>query len=307
MSVTYMDVDQAILLLLEHKKPLTLANLRVELGNRGSMSTLTKYLQQWKAQRYIDSSKIATPIVPPAPDAIFSAVQTVWQQMQGLGDQKFSEKEKIFEEDRLAWSEDRAALEQDLLQKTQECDACSQALLETRYERDSWIAKYDELSEQQVLLQQRFDDRVQFQIDHNALYEKSTVILKAQYEALVILHQSVTEKHLNDLAAQKESFEHTQVQSRSQHQMEYESLMKLYQEEQTQGALTLQNLQQQKSFEQSLKQCTDLITKHSSHIAQTLSKMTEELDTLKIQGERSKHNPIGYASFTLTLSSDPSQ
>ncbi|MBM4222830.1 MAG: hypothetical protein FJ161_03425, partial [Gammaproteobacteria bacterium] len=91
--VSYDDVCQAIEALLSENQSLTLANLREALGHRGSMSTLSKHLQTWKQQKFL-SDKTVTVTAPPAPDSIFSAVQTVWQQMQGLGLQQVQEKEQ---------------------------------------------------------------------------------------------------------------------------------------------------------------------------------------------------------------------
>jgi regulator of replication initiation timing len=96
-AVSYQDVELAIQSLLKEKKAVTLANLRYQLGNRGSMTTLSKYLQQWKSSKYLDDIN-PSDVHEPAPDTIFTAVQSVWQQMIGHGEQQIVKAQQEFEE-----------------------------------------------------------------------------------------------------------------------------------------------------------------------------------------------------------------
>jgi len=301
MSVTYLDVEQAIASLLEHKKSLTLANLRQALGDRGSMSTLTKYLQQWKTQRYIDPAKISTPIVPPAPDSIFSAVQTVWQQMQGIGDRQLAEKEMTFELQRQAWQEEKEALSRELAENKQALQSYTQDLLKTREERESFIMKLANLTEQHHLLQQRFEDGLQSQVVQKAIYEQMLDKLSTQNHSLTVLHQKSVEDHSIALAAQKGVFEQTIAQAQKQADLQYQTLLQSYQQEQIKLALAAQRLQDSVSLSEHFQTFSAMTVQREEEVTSSFVLVKEELKALAAQYERLKGLEPGYPFCNLNL------
>lgn len=108
MAVSFLDVQLAIEQLIEQKKPLTLINLRSALGERGSMTTLSKYLQKWKTEKHIDASiHSVSSLVQPAPDQIFSAVQNVWQEMVSLKDKELNDYQLFHEAENQKWLEEK--------------------------------------------------------------------------------------------------------------------------------------------------------------------------------------------------------
>jgi hypothetical protein len=118
-SITYVEVEQAIEALLKQKRSLTLAHLRHQLGDRGSMTTLSKYFQQWKSSRFLEGMPSQT-IVEPAPDSILSAVQTVWHQMIDHGQEQLSQQQILFEDKEKLFNETIVTLEEKITLLTQE-------------------------------------------------------------------------------------------------------------------------------------------------------------------------------------------
>ncbi len=238
MSVTYSDVEQAIAELLEDKKSLTLANLRQALGDRGSMSTLSKYLQQWKGHRYLDSSKNAPPpAAPPAPDTIFSAVQSVWQQMQGIGQQQLAEKEADFIAQQNHWIEKEAILKS-IVEKQ------DQSYQDLSAQKDSLALHYQQESQSLTALQgehqlalQQIQDLQQEQKKSQNLFESTLQDLIAQNLQVSQNYQSTLKSHLADLDMQKKRFDTAMLQSRLQFEEKYQALEDLYQKNQMALAL----------------------------------------------------------------------
>lgn len=113
MSITYEQVQHAIELLLESQEKFTLQDVRATLGDRGSMSTISKYVQKWKNQHYI-SQKPLEKSMKPAPEMLMESVSSLWQNMSDASNQKLYEKEKEIAEIKSQSEEHIASLSEHL-------------------------------------------------------------------------------------------------------------------------------------------------------------------------------------------------
>lgn len=170
-AVSYADVESALAQLVARKEPITLSNLRVALGNRGSMSTLSKHLQRWKKEQALDV--LPPGPVNPAPEPIMAAVQGVWQQLFDKGQQELLEQQQVFEEQRQEF-EAALALAQSQAHNTLAESAELRQKLQATEQQCALLQEQARHSEQQcALAQQQASDAQQAQEQLQQQWEKS--------------------------------------------------------------------------------------------------------------------------------------
>ena len=97
MAISFEEVCQAIDSILDKQDKFTLQEVRQELGSRGSMSTISKFVQKWRSEHYM-SHRPQSSHMQPAPDSIMEAVTSVWQNMSHQNSALVQEKEQLLKQ-----------------------------------------------------------------------------------------------------------------------------------------------------------------------------------------------------------------
>jgi DNA repair exonuclease SbcCD ATPase subunit len=259
--VTYAEVEEALNELVKVKKSLTLSNLRQQLGDRGSMTTLTKYLNQWKSLKFIDNIPSQS-IVEPAPDHIMTAVQTVWHQMVGHGQEQLAQYQLEFQQKELEWE---AKLQELRLNFDQVKKAYSVKEDEYRDLQQKYTQLFDsenKLKQQCMQLTESLHQEKEFsqQLAQNYQQEKS-FLEKNYFDRLKELKESYdlgrkqSEREIDNLKTLMEQQRHEHLLAFDQLTFEHKELLLAYQQQKTQ---------------ESLKQESDLLSKKLIHDVQEL-------------------------------------
>ena len=127
MAITFEQVCGAIEEILETQEKFTLQDVRAHLGNKGSMSTISKYAQQWRSNKFIVTKKDSQNHQP-APDSIMEAVTSVWQNMSHQSTQQLKEKQEELEKCCAQFEQNIMELNNQIQQEQQEKKELQQEL-----------------------------------------------------------------------------------------------------------------------------------------------------------------------------------
>lgn len=185
MAINYEQVSQAIEGILETQGKYTLQDIREKLGHRGSMSTISKYAQQWREQHFISSSSNSqTGHKHPAPESIMEAVTSVWQNMSDQSREEVQEKERQIEKITSALEDEIRTLQQDSEQV--------RAILAQKEQKNLSL-----------------EDSLNSSLEKNQSYEKNEAILLQKISSLQSQHREQGKILDKSLASLEESFKAT--------------------------------------------------------------------------------------------------
>lgn len=139
MAVSFEEVAHAIELLLTKQEKFTLLEVRATLGDKGSMSTISKHVQKWRSEKFV-SNKAPLDNMQPAPDSIMEAVTSVWQNMSHQSTQKLEEKEQEIDDISKKYSEELNSMKESLEQSQRQVNAL-------QLEKNSHISKISTLEQ----------------------------------------------------------------------------------------------------------------------------------------------------------------
>jgi hypothetical protein len=233
---------------------------------------LTKYLQQWKNQRYIDTNKGASSIVEPAPDTIFSAVQTVWQQMQGLGEQQLVKREQEFQEEKDLWERTHEALKAQLAHKDSVIDRLSEDYASTKAQLESLLMEHHHLQADHRLQGVRLEEIVAAADARYRGYEQTISEFFLQITALSDANARLQSEHNTTLLQQRSSFEDTLSQAQVHHQQQYQELLMLSHKDQ----LELASLRAQLHQAADLKEISVQVMNQNMHLENQMTKLSQQ-------------------------------
>lgn len=245
-SITYAEVELAINELLRVKKSITLANLRQQLGDRGSMTTLTKYLQQWKSSKFLEGVPVQT-LSEPAPDHIMSAVQTVWHQMIDHGQEQLQQQKQDFEQKQALWQIEQATLEQKITalleeakQKKDECTALYHQYQSLHDAHDQLQKKNIQL-EESLKKEQEFVQKSQLEAQELKSFLEKTFTLRLEEIAKSYQNaQANSAREVDNLKVLLEQQRHEHLVAFDRLTVEHRQLTILHQQQKTQQELTQQ-------------------------------------------------------------------
>lgn len=245
-AVSYQDVELAIQSLLKEKKAVTLANLRFQLGNRGSMTTLSKYLQQWKSSKYLDDVPTVD-VHEPAPDPIFTAVQSVWQQMVGHGEQQIVKVQEEFEVKETEYLDKIKKLEAESVLAKENLELLEQNLKELKKQLSESLHRNEKLVFDNHGLNQNLKNYADFSLMIQQNLQDVRKMLSTRYEEELILlkqsHEEIIERFKTENSNLKELLEqqrHEHLLVQDKLKVEHQQLFEKYQRNITQ--IELQNI-----------------------------------------------------------------
>jgi hypothetical protein len=245
-SITYAEVELAINELLRVKKSITLANLRQQLGDRGSMTTLTKYLQQWKSSKFLEGVPVQT-LTEPAPDHIMSAVQTVWHQMIDHGQEQLQQQKQDFEQKQALWQIEQATLEQKITALLEEAKQKKDECAALHHQYQSLHDAHDQLQKKNIQLEeslkkeQEFVQKSQLEAQELKSFLEKTFTLRLEEIAKSYQNaQANSAREVDNLKVLLEQQRHEHLVAFDRLTVEHRQLTILHQQQKTQQELTQQ-------------------------------------------------------------------
>ncbi len=165
LGISYTEVAAAADELIQAGLQPTIERIRDQLGKRGSFSTISKYLKDWREGRPVTKPTIITP-----PDPVQAAVSTFWEKLH-------QETQTTIETIKTETSEQLAAANQ-IIQQT------NTTLAALTTEHETLKVDYQKLAVQKELLTLDFQ---QVEINQQLLRERLTA-LESHYEEIKLLH-----------------------------------------------------------------------------------------------------------------------
>ena len=98
-GITYEDVAAAAKAILRQGKNPTMERVRTELGGTGSFATINKYLNRWREEQLLATTKsLPTQEDIIAPGEVSRAVNSVWEQLSAQAHQQVEKIQQAYEE-----------------------------------------------------------------------------------------------------------------------------------------------------------------------------------------------------------------
>jgi chromosome segregation ATPase len=270
-SVTYVEVETAINELLKIKKALTLANIRQQLGDRGSMTTLSKYLQQWKNSKFLDRIPTQT-IAEPAPDQIMSAVQTVWHQMIGHGQEQLGKLQEEFSTQEAQWVVQENELQIHIQELTEALQKERDAHTFLKEESHHLEKNYQQLQQDNARLDEALKKEQHYLKECQQQFQEMKVVLEQNYtirfqELLKIVDETkkVARSEVDNLKVLLEQQRHEHLVALDRLTVEHRQLLILHQQQKTQEELT----QAWGAMTQELKGQMNFLTENQNQVLQS--------------------------------------
>lgn len=222
-AVSYAEVHSALAQLVSRKEPITLSTLRQALGNRGSMSTLSKHLQRWKTEQAL--TDLPSGNINPAPEPILAAVQGVWQQIFEKGQQELVEQKETFEKQRALLEEasllaknqaeqankEAAELRQKMQQVLTQCQQLEEQSQQATHQQELAQQRAAQAEKQsldlQNLLTQTMAELRQYQDQLKQQYQKDKIDAEQEKERLKKDYQALLEQEKNLSLIEKEKWQ----------------------------------------------------------------------------------------------------
>jgi DNA repair exonuclease SbcCD ATPase subunit len=229
--VSYTDVESALADMIHRKLPLTLSNLRVTLGNRGSMSTLSKHFQRWKQEQALVG--VPPSRLNPAPEPILAAVQGVWQQIVEKAQQDLEEQKKSFEAQRQKFLIELQEAQQQAQRASEEAKELRHKIQVATALAQQFEQQAQSASHESDLAQQRASQAEDYRLYLERLLQQAIAQLqeyRQQYDKKEIAYQKELERQKQNEIAQwqalREQDEQRHKIEREQWQTAYEELQK---------------------------------------------------------------------------------
>ena len=207
----------------------------------------------------------------PAPDPIMSAVQTVWHQMVGHGQEQLSKAQEEFSIKESEWLAERESL----LARLDECNKALETLNATHHQLQQ---QYQALSQQEQKLQVNFSN-LQVSLEKEQEFHKKTLVTAQEeklfleehyqnrYDEVLKAYQKAQQKTISEvdnLKALMEQQRHEHVLMYDKLQQEYRQLQALHQQQQKQFELEHES---RKHAEQVLS-CLSMLTQQQNELTQ---------------------------------------
>lgn len=177
LGVSFEEVAVAAIALVEAGELPTIEKIRDQLGKRGSFSTISKYLKEWR-----DGQTIAKANAVPPPDQVQAAVSAVWQ--------------KLHQESQATIESIKTETTQQLQQAEKEVEAANAALTSLQADFDTLKTQHYALSAQKELLML---DNKQLQSEYQLLRERFDALERHHQEMKTTQEQQLhrLEKHVD--------------------------------------------------------------------------------------------------------------
>lgn len=259
-AVSYADVQVALAGLIERKEPITLSNLRVALGNRGSMSTLSKHLQRWKHEQALDT--LPPGPVNPAPEPIMAAVQGVWQQLFDQGQQELTEQKQLFEAQRQEFEQNLQLAQQQAQQANEEAAQLRIKILEAQKRADLSEKNAQDSARRTELAEQQSQHAQQAQQQSENLWKEALANLDQWQHQWQEQWEKEQQSYQSSVHQMKEDHAREIEQEKKRHQEDFQELQKSYQELQKHCASVEAQLAQQSQLSEILEKISAQIQQH---------------------------------------------
>lgn len=207
MAITFQEVCEAIEKILNTQEKFTLQEVRQALGSRGSMSTISKFVQKWRSEHYMSQRPQASHMHP-APDSIMEAVTNVWQNMSDQNSAVVLEKEKLIADLKEDYDLQIEQLNQMLKSIEDQKEQQEQNLKQQRMRSEELEEKLNKMHQENQLLtqsQHQLKDQISQMQSLSQSFEKT---LKTRFQdeldRLQAFHQQVNDQLLKHVSELKE-------------------------------------------------------------------------------------------------------
>ena len=292
-GVSFEEVSEAAESLLSKGENPTIEKVRLALGSRGSNSTISKYMAEWRAEALPSKfSEHKTPIT--TPDPVNRAVNAVWEQIQAEKETAILEikNETEAELDKLRVSNsDLEENLQDILNKCEELSEINNRLnqeLESTKHNLSQETKLHELAKAKI--ESLESNKLELEQIHNKVFEQS----KQDYADTIEKLEKNYKSQIQNLENEINNYKTKAEDARHQHILELDKLK-------------TENLKLNSSINSLNKEKTDLETSISTFKQEMTSiqdKHLEELDSINAENKTIKADNIKFGTLLETANSE---
>ena len=111
LGISYVEVAEAANTIVQQHQNPTIEKVRIALGNTGSLATISKYLNQWRAQHFENQANaLATPVIPA--NEVNHVIANAWEQLNTQAQQQVEKIKQESDEKVAVALQEKAAAEQ---------------------------------------------------------------------------------------------------------------------------------------------------------------------------------------------------
>lgn len=253
-GVSFEEVALAAENILSKGENPTIEKVRLALGSRGSNSTISKYMSEWRSQSLPNKLAESSSSLPNTPDPVNRAVSAVWEQLQL---EKKTEIEQIKEEtqDKIkSLTVTNEDLQKNLEEIVNKCDELGTINSELKEELTQFKNRYHEESKQHTITQNKLEESYNSKKEIEKVFEKNLAATKSHFEEAIAAIQenyksqiSELNSEIDKLKEQAENYRHqaiVTIDDLKTKNAEKESKITMLEQEKTKLASDISNIKQ---------------------------------------------------------------